>query len=125
MHIDPPKPLDEKKIQDMAQLLQQFQDRYLNLLGERLSGEENKRFLHCKRKVEVYEGSQEDIEESEQFLLQTAHKFGFLILHGDLLSVSVAEAALRLRKSAHTVIERLRFIRFVRLGDFHLNMANS
>ena len=44
-------------------------------------------------------------------------------MHGDLLSIANAENAIRLRKSCITVIEQLRFIKHLRLGDFHLNMA--
>ena len=34
IHVEPPKALDEKRIQDMTVLLDQFVDRYLTLLAE-------------------------------------------------------------------------------------------
>ena len=61
---------------------------------------------------------------------RTASQMAFVkILHisGKYLnifySIAIAESALRLRKSSYTVIEQLRFIKHLRLGDFHLNMA--
>ena len=107
----------------MTMILQQLQDRFLNLLAERLPDDEKEKFLQCKKNIELYQCSKEELQESELFLMEKAKHFGFLILHGDLLSICVAESALRLRKSSHTVIEQLRFIKHLRLGDFHLNMA--
>ena len=84
-HVDPPIALDEKKLQDMTQILTQFVERYLTLMAENLEGGEKERFFYCKKKVEQMNCSETELRESERFLMDTARKFGFLILHGDLL----------------------------------------
>ena len=38
-------------------------------------------------------------------------------------SVATAENAIRMKKSCVTIIEQLKFIKHLRLGDFHLFMA--
>ena len=85
IHVEPPKPLDEKKIQDMTVLLDQFVNKYLTLLAERLPDDEKKQFLHDKKVVEEYSVSEIEMERAESNLMKTAKEFGFLILHGDLL----------------------------------------
>ena len=51
IHVDPPKALDEKKLTDMTVILQELQDRYLILMSERLTEENKKKFLQCKKNV--------------------------------------------------------------------------
>ena len=91
IHVDPPLALDEKKIQDMTQILGSFSDRYLNLMAENIPEDSKPKFLECKRKVEECSCSVEELREAEAYLLDTAKEFGFLILHGDLLRLNVKQ----------------------------------
>ena len=52
LHVEQPKPLDEKKIQDMTVILTELSDRYLTLLAENLSDSQKEEFLDAKRSVE-------------------------------------------------------------------------
>ena len=85
LHVDPPKALDEKKLTDMTKLMQQFVERYLDLMAEHISKESKEKFLDCIRKVKNYSCSETELRQCETFLLETAKEYGFLIIHGDLL----------------------------------------
>ena len=85
LHIDPPMPYDEKKTTDMTQILQQLQDRYLNLMVQHIPQEPRDEFVHCKKLVEIGVCEEGELRQAEAFLMETAKHFGFLILHGDLL----------------------------------------
>ena len=85
IHVEPPKPLDEKKTSDMTSLLDDFVDRYLNLMAERLPDDTKERFCEAKKQVKSMECSEQDLRKAEKVLLETAKEFGFLIVHGDLL----------------------------------------
>ena len=91
IHVDPPLALDEKKIQDMTQILSTFSNRYLNLLAENIPEDSKPKFLDCKKKVVECSCSEEELREAEAYLLDTAKEFGFLILHGDLLRLNVKQ----------------------------------
>ena len=85
IHIDPPMALDEKKTTDMTLILENFVDRYLNLLSERLSGDEKEKFVKNKKIVKEWNSSEPELRSAEAHLLEVANQFGFLIIHGDLL----------------------------------------
>ena len=85
IHIDPPKPLDEKKLKEMTQILHELQDRYLNLMGERLVEDVKLNFFKFKRMVETKACTDDELKEAESFLLDIAKDCGYLIIHGDLL----------------------------------------
>ena len=100
LHIESPKALDEKKRQDMIELLEDFQERYLTTGCESLRAEEKNEFLQAKQVVETAVSAaqpEEDFKKAEATLSKYVDKFGGLILHGDLLSIASAENAIRTR----------------------------
>ena len=125
LHVEPPRALDEKKTKDMIVLLEGLMERYLNLLSERLPEEDKEKFIRAKKHIEKQDCSLEDLRRNEEILCGYVAEQGELILHGDLLSIEAASTALRLRKSALTVLERLQFIKHLRIGDFHLEMSKT
>ena len=123
VHIEPPIFENEMLLQKMVIILSRIQEAYLLYLSQCLDTEEEReKFQKAKSAVLSASCPKEELETAEELLKATAKKHGLLIVYGDQLSVKNALNAIRLRKSAFTIIERFWFILTVRLGDFHLHM---
>ena len=123
VHIELPIFENEMHLQKMVIILSKIQEAYLLYLRECLDTEKEKvEFQQAKLTVLSASCSKEELLSAEEHLKATAKAHGLLIVYGDQLSVKNAQNAIRLRKSAFTIIERFWFILTVRLGDFHLHM---
>ena len=79
-----------------------FQDRYLTTAAETLDEEDKTKFLEAKKTVEKGTCDDDELHASENVLIHYVNQFGHLILHGDLLSIVMAENAIRFRKQKLT-----------------------
>jgi hypothetical protein len=99
--------------------------RYLDLLPERLAEEERPEFRAALAQMRNVNVGEAELRSAEAVVWAVATTHGFLIIHGDQLSVRHALLAINAKKDGFTKAESLKFIEIIRLGDFHTLMAQT
>ena len=82
-HIEPTIDLSEMETGNMVKILEMLSMKYLELLVERLEGEENEKYKKAVFDMRSMERSEEEIKEAEKCVMRVVEKFGKLLLIGD------------------------------------------
>ena len=86
-HIEKTKDLSEMPTNNMVQILEELQTRYLELLSEKLSGRDKEEFTSALFDMRSSEVSGERLQEAEQVVMSVVDRLGKLIVIGDQLTV--------------------------------------
>ena len=86
-HIEPTIDLSEMETGNMVKILEMLSMKYLELLVERLEGEEKEEYKKAVFDMRSMERSEEEIKEAEKCVMRVVEKFGKLLLIGDQLTV--------------------------------------
>ena len=97
--------------------------RYLELLCEQLAEVEKPGYRAALAKMRCVNMDEVELRGAEAVVWAAATTHGFLIIHGDQLSVRHALRAIKAKADGFTMTESLKFIELIRLGDFHTLMA--
>jgi hypothetical protein len=139
IHTEPVICLNEMDLNNMIDILSRLQDRwvpiayvyddtyrfprYLELLCEQLPEVEKPGYRAALAKMRDVNVAEAELRGAEAVVWAAATTHGFLIIHGDQLSVRHALRAIKAKADGFTLTESLKFIELVRLGDFHTLMA--
>ena len=86
-HIEPTIDLSEMETSNMIKILERLQNRWLELMAEKLEGQEKE--LYSKAFYDMRSGDVdfERLREAEDRVMNVVEKFGKLIIFGDQLTV--------------------------------------
>ena len=87
-HIEPVIDLSEMETSNMVNILQQLSKRYLELLCEKLSGNEKLIFMNAVHDMRSGNVSLQRLREAEMCVMDAVTKYGKLLIIGDQLTVS-------------------------------------
>ena len=88
-HIEPSIDLSEMETANMVKILETLSLRYLELLSQRLSGNEKSEYARALFDMRSGKVSSERLTEAETTVMRTVEKFGKLIIFGDQLTVII------------------------------------
>lgn len=114
--------LCEMKNDECVKLLDVCNELYLEALVKH-SGDDAQLIADIKT-INDSDLSDEEMEASENRVLEAAKNFGFCIIFGDLLTYERARNAKRLRKGSISIFKRFDLLKF-EVGLFHMAMAKT
>ena len=119
-HMEKPLYVPENNTLDMVSILLYLQDRWLEILTDRV--QDGDMFREALRTIRDPVSTIEERQEAEQLVLARTREHGELVIFGDQLTVDMILTAKDAQKGSLTILERLDIISVTSTGLFHMDM---
>ena len=119
----PPLYLCEQKNSDMIKIARAEQDDFLFWVAEQVL--DKKGFLQDLKIIKSEDFEEQTLKDAEKRVHKEVLDAGEYVGHGDLLTFQQFYVAKRLCQGSVTAVERLEFLRYFRIGLFHMKMSKE